>query len=104
ETIDAMVDAIAGVGERLEAADLDLIGAAVAGADTEGAKQRPLRLQGGNPRDLRLPPPPPQRDLLLIRGPPALGARWSAARPTCPTAHTAVPRRSRAGSVRNRGV
>ncbi len=59
ETVDAVIDAAAGIDAGVEAADLDLVEAAAAGADAEGAEHRMLGLQRldgddlGGPRQRR---------------------------------------------------
>ena len=55
EPVDAMIDAAAGIGEAVEAADLHLVEAAAAGLRAEGAEQRMLRLQRLDGDDLGAP-------------------------------------------------
>jgi len=75
EPVDAMIDAIAGIGKALEAADLHLVEAAAAGLGAERAENRMVRFERLDGDDFSGAPPAAQRDLVLVGGPPALRRR-----------------------------
>ena len=72
QTIDAMIDAAAGIDMLFEAADLDLIIAATFRADAKRAEDRLLGLQRLDRSNFRAPAPAAQRDFILVGGAPAL--------------------------------
>ena len=75
KTVDAMVDAAAGIGPAREIADLDIIETARVRAHTEYAIGAELRLQRLYIRNLRPAPPPAQLGLVRVAGLPAENLR-----------------------------
>ena len=83
EAVDAMIDAAAGIGEAVEAADLHLVEAAAPRLRAERAEKRMLGFQRLDGDDLGAAPPAAQRDLVLVgrRPKPCGGAGLSSAAP-----------------------
>src|SRR5262245_40122909 len=70
-----MIDAAAGVGERLQAPDLDVVARPAARADAEGGEDRLVRFEARHLQRVGLAPPPPQLDLVLVAGAPPRRSR-----------------------------
>ena len=71
KTVDAMINAAAGIGARYKAADFDLVGIAAFGAHTKRAEDSMRRLKRLERRNFRAPAPAPERDLVFVGGVPA---------------------------------
>ena len=71
EAIRAMINAAAGIVEAIEVADFHLVEAAAPRLHTECPEKRLLGFERLDGDDFRAAPPAPQRDLVLVGGPPA---------------------------------
>src|ERR1700730_11272055 len=77
KTIDAMVDAPAGVGRFGKAAQFHLIGTAGSGSRTERAEEEMIAFDRLDFNDFGASAPAADRDFILVRGPPPLRSHGS---------------------------